>query len=432
MKHTPNTTVYESNGLTIGGVQVSELVKQYGSPLYVMDEATLRGNCRLYTEPLKTHYPNSKVLYAGKANLNLPLINLMHSEGMGLDVVSGGELFTALKSNMDPRHIYFHGNNKSVEELRLALQHHVNIVIDNDQELDNIVSLGDEGLKANVMIRLKPEIEAHTHEYIKTGQIDSKFGFDKRELGALAKRIAEADNVTYLGIHSHIGSQIFDTEPFLDSVDIMLGYADTIRETAGLETKQLNLGGGIGIQYTESDDPPEIPAYIQAVCEKVKAVCKERNIEEPILLFEPGRSIVGNAGVTIYTVGTIKNIEGVKTYIFVDGGMADNPRPMMYQAEYTYDLAYRRPGVKGDKEYAIAGKFCESGDVLTHKVMLPEVNVGDLLVVYGTGAYNYVMASNYNRAVRPAMVMVSEGQVTELIKRETWDDLMRYDMKGSV
>jgi diaminopimelate decarboxylase len=332
---------------------------------------------------------------------------------------------------MNPHHIYFHGNNKSVDELRLALKHGVNIVLDNEQELDNIVSLTQEGLDAKVMIRLKPEIEAHTHDYIKTGQIDSKFGFDKRELGALAQKIAEQNNVKYLGIHSHIGSQIFDTEPFLDSVDIMLGYADTIRDASGLETEQLNLGGGIGIQYTEADNPPEIPAYMEAVCMKVKEACQKRGIAEPTLLFEPGRSIVGNAGITVYTVGTIKEIENVKTYIFVDGGMADNPRPMMYQAEYTYDLVHQ-PGVKGDREYAIAGKFCESGDVLTHKVVLPEVSVGDLLVVYGTGAYNYVMASNYNRAVRPAMVLVSNGQHRELIKRETWDDLMRYDQKGNV
>lgn len=431
MKHTPNSLTKGNNGLQIGGVDIVDLVEQYGSPLYVMDEATLRGNCRLYTQPLTEHYPNSRVLYAGKANLNLPLINIVHSEGMGLDVVSGGELYTALKSNMDPRHIYFHGNNKSVTELRLALKHGVNIVLDNDQELDNIIRLTQEGLEAKVMIRLKPEIEAHTHEYIKTGQIDSKFGFDKRELGALSQKIAAQSSVHYLGIHSHIGSQIFDTEPFLDSVDIMLGYADTIRNSSGLETRQLNLGGGIGIQYTQADNPPEIPAYMEAVCSKVKDACEERGIEEPMLLFEPGRSIVGNAGITVYTVGTIKDIEGVKTYIFVDGGMADNPRPMMYQAEYTYDLVHQ-PGGIGVKEYAIAGKFCESGDVLTHKVRLPEVQVGDLLVVYGTGAYNYAMASNYNRAVRPAMVLVSEGTSRELIKRETWDDLMRYDQEDSV
>ena len=322
MKHTPNSLSTGNNGLQIGGIDIADLVSQYGSPLYVMDDATLRGNCRLYTEPLKEHYPNSQVLYAGKANLNLPLINIMHSEGMGLDVVSGGELYTALKSKMDPTHIYFHGNNKSVEELRLALKNGVNIVLDNEQELDNIISLTQEGLDAKVMIRLKPEIEAHTHEYIKTGQIDSKFGFDKRELGALSIKIADQDKVQYLGIHSHIGSQIFDTEPFLDSVDIMLGYADTIREASGLETSQLNLGGGIGIQYTEADNPPEIPAYMAAVCNKVKEACKQRGIAEPKLLFEPGRSIVGNAGITVYTVGTIKEIEGVKTYIFVDGGMA--------------------------------------------------------------------------------------------------------------
>lgn len=431
MKYTPHTYSITDKGLVIGGVLVSDLVKNFESPLYVMDERTLRENCRMYTEPLKKHYPHSSVLYAGKANLNLSIINLMQSEGLGLDVVSGGELFTALKSKMDPTCIYFHGNNKSVVELALALKHHVNIVIDNKQELENIIKLAASGLKAKVMLRLKPEIDAHTHDYIKTGHIDSKFGFDKRELSDVAQLIKSAKGVSYIGIHSHIGSQIFDTEPFLDSVDIMLGYAQTIYDAAGLATEQLNLGGGIGIQYTQDDDPPEIPEYMEAVCQKVKQACAERGIKEPKLLFEPGRSIVGNAGVTLYTVGTIKEIEGIKTYIFVDGGMGDNPRPMMYQAEYTYELAHK-PGEIGDREYAIAGKFCESGDVLTDKVCLPEVNVGDVIVVYGTGAYNYVMASNYNRAVRPGMVLVSDGNVQELVKRETWEDLIQYDVEASV
>jgi diaminopimelate decarboxylase len=410
MNIVPDSYLIDEEGQAhIGEVSLDFLAQTYQTPLYVLDEQTIRRNCRLYTEALAQHYPNSKVLYAGKANLNVGLINLMVHEGLGLDVVSGGELYTALKSQIDPSAIYFHGNNKSLEELRLALQHGVTIVVDNYQELQHLIELGKEGLHSKILIRLKPEIEAHTHEYIKTGHIDSKFGFDKTDLIRATSIINEQDHLTYLGLHAHIGSQIFDIKPFLDLVDILIEHVCHIQKEVGLNTEILNLGGGIGIQYMTTDDPPEIPSYIEQVTTKMKGVCALRGVAEPMLIFEPGRSLIGNAGLTIYTVGTIKEIQDIKTYVFVDGGMADNPRPMMYQAEYTYGLVNDLG--KEKKIYAIAGKFCESGDVLTHQVELPELEVGDKLVVFGTGAYNYAMASNYNRAVRPAMVLLNKGAV---------------------
>ncbi len=428
MKVVPDSYIVDEKGdAYIGGVSLKHLAEKHHTPLYILDEQTIRRNCRLYTEALSRYYPNSKVLYAGKANLNVGLINLMNHEGLGLDVVSGGELYTALKSQMEPRSIYFHGNNKSVEELRLALQNGVSIVVDNYQELQNLVALGKEGLRSKILIRLKPEIEAHTHDYIKTGQIDSKFGFDKEDLIRVTSIIKANDSLKYIGLHAHIGSQIFDIEPFLDLVDILFEHVGHIQKEVGLETAVLNLGGGIGIQYMTEDDPPEIPVYIEAVTTKIKRVCALKGMTEPQLIFEPGRSVIGNAGVTIYTVGTIKEIHDIKTYVFVDGGMADNPRPMMYQAEYTYALV--RDTGKEKKVYAIAGKFCESGDILTHSVELPEVEVGDHIVVFATGAYNYAMASNYNRAVKPAMVLVNKGDVKILVRREKWEDVIACDQE---
>jgi diaminopimelate decarboxylase len=424
----PQSHFVSDKGVSVGGVLLQDLAAKYGTPLYVMDEFTIRQNCKRYTEPLLQSYPDSLVVYAGKANLNIPLINVIASEGLGLDVVSGGELYTALKSNIDPTKIYFHGNNKSLEELRMALTNEVVVVVDNMYEIQHIESLCNTGLKAKILIRLKPEIEAHTHEYIKTGQIDSKFGFDVRDLDELMGVLSKIKGLTYLGIHSHIGSQIFDTKPFLESVTIMMNHIERIYRKTGTETLQLNLGGGIGIQYIDSDKPPLISEYINAVAEKVKKECEKRQLTPPKIIFEPGRSIVGNAGITLYTVGAIKNIQDIKCYLFVDGGMADNPRPILYQAEYTYGLA-RYPFGKENHTYSIAGKFCESGDILANNIVLPEVEVGDVLVVYGTGAYNYAMASNYNRSLKPAMVSVMDQQSKIWVKRETWNDLIRNDLQ---
>ncbi len=413
--------------MMLGGVSLLDLAQHYGTPLYVMDEETVRRNCRRYTRALQDYYPNSRVLYAGKANLNIGLLNLVANERLGLDVVSGGELFTALKSNMDPRTIYFHGNNKSVDELKLALQNNVTIVVDNELELSHLVSLSSESNPVPILIRLKPEIDAHTHAHIKTGQLDSKFGFDRQDLPRVLTFIKDHKELEFLGLHSHIGSQIFDVAPYEDLVEVMLDFVEMVHRDYGLVTQQLNLGGGIGISYLSGDDPPMIGDVLCVMAKAVKAGCERRRIPLPMLLVEPGRSIVGSAGVTLYSVGAIKNIPDLKTYIFVDGGMADNPRPIMYQAKYSFVLA-KNPDADRTHVYAIAGKFCETGDVISHRVRLPEVSTGDVLVVLGTGAYNYAMASNYNRALKPAMVVVGNGEAKEWVRRETLDDLIRCDV----
>ncbi len=422
-------TVNAAGQYCLGGLSLVDLAEQYGTPLYIMDEATLSRNCRFYTEALAKHYPNSQVVFAGKANLNLGLLNVLSKENLGVDVVSGGELYTALKSTMKPETIVFHGNNKSHEELTMALQHSIRIVLDNSAELERLIHIAKSlGKKAFVMLRLKPEIEAHTHDYIKTGHIDSKFGIDKYDLNKVITRILEEPAcIQLLGLHSHIGSQIFDIHPFEDLADIMTDHMLAIKNTFGIDIPELNLGGGIGIQYTTQDDPPSIPVYIERMTTRLKACLQKKGLKEPKLFLEPGRSIVATAGVTLYSVGALKDIPGIKTYIFVDGGMADNPRPMLYQSQYTFALA-NKAALNPEKTYTIAGKYCESGDVLAKDIPLPQAEVGDTLVVFGTGAYNYTMSSHYNRSAKPAMILVQNQQSRVLVQRETFDDLLRYDM----
>ncbi|NBV41974.1 diaminopimelate decarboxylase [bacterium] len=411
----------------IGGIDVRTLIDTYGSPLWVMDEATIRANCRAYTQALDVHYPNALVVFAGKACMNVALLNLLAEERLGVDVVSGGELHTALKSKIPIPNILFHGNNKSRDELEMAIRHSIRIVVDNEQELENIAAICETtNLRARILFRLKPEIEAHTHDYIKTGQIDSKFGVDKATILRLVRKVKDNPKIHILGLHSHIGSQIFDVDPYVDLAGIMADYTAQLTSELGRPVEELNLGGGVGIQYTHSDDPPAIGDVIAAMTTRLGEEFDRRQLKRPKLILEPGRSIVGNAGVTLYTVGGIKEIPGIKTYLFVDGGMADNIRPMLYQAQYTYDIATKAKAPVGGM-YAVAGKYCESGDVLTHAVTLPKAEVGDIVIVFGTGAYNYAMSSNYNRAPRPAMVAVNAGKGTIWVQRETLDDLIRND-----
>jgi diaminopimelate decarboxylase len=424
----PITLTTLPNGhYALADIDVQTLIEKHGSPLYVMDEATIRANCRAYTDPLKQHYPNHLVVFAGKACSTIALLNLLGEENLGVDVVSAGELHTALKSKLPIPNILFHGNNKSIEELEMALKNSIRLVVDNEQELDNIVRLTDaHTLRARILLRLKPEIEAHTHDYIKTGQIDSKFGIDKNDFLRLVRKVKDNPKIHILGLHSHIGSQIFDVTPYVDLATLMAEHTQHLTEELGRPIEELNLGGGIGIQYTHSDDPPAISDVIAAMAQQLTQEFESRNLKLPKLILEPGRSIVGNAGVTLYTVGAIKDIPGIKTYLFIDGGMADNIRPMLYQAQYTYDIATKATQ-PGNKTYAVAGKYCESGDVLTHQVTLPTAEVGDIVIVFDTGAYNYAMSSNYNRATRPAMVSVAHGKSTVWVERETLDDLIRND-----
>lgn len=413
---------------SIGGVTCKELARTYGTPLYVLDEETFRFNISSYYDPLEENYPNFLLVYACKANQNLALLNILADMDCGVDVVSGGELAVALRSQIDPKKILFHGNNKSIEELTFAIENNVTIIIDNLTEWARVKKLSDEAEKlTTVMLRLKPEIEAHTHDFIKTGQIDSKFGMEKSE----AKRIiTEGINQNYVqieGLHSHIGSQILDIEPYLECVRILTNFMASIKSELGFEFNSLNIGGGLGIRYEHSDDPPEMVNFIKEVTAKVKNMCNYHELKEPRLILEPGRSLVGNAGVTLYTIGTIKDVSNIKRYLFIDGGMADNLRPQLYQAKYTVTIADKEDKPK-TQVVSIAGKFCESGDILIENIKCPDVEVGDLVVVFDTGAYNASMASNYNKSTRPATVLVYKGTHTEIIKRETLDDLLRSEI----
>lgn len=422
--------VNEQGTLVVGGVEVTNLVQRFGTPLYVFDEAHFRSRCREYRAALARFYPQSRLLYAGKACLTTGLVRLLLQEGLGLDVVSGGELYTALKAGFPAANIVMHGNNKTPEELELALTSGVGrFVVDSFDELDLLEQMAARfNTTAEIWLRVTPGIEAHTHSHIQTGQIDSKFGFPLVNGQALAavQRALVLPHLRLRGIHAHIGSQILETEPFRLLVGVLAEFLATVRASTGQVLSELDLGGGLGIRYTEADDPPAPSDMVQVIATALERECKERELPLPQLVLEPGRSLVGEAGLTLYTVGTRKEIPGVRTYVSVDGGMADNPRVALYQAEYTCALANRMLD-EPEETVTIAGRFCESGDILIKDVRLPRARRGDILVVFSTGAYHYSMASNYNRVPRPAMVTVYEGEADLLVERETYEDLTRLD-----
>lgn len=425
-------SVNEKNHLVIGKHDTVELAEKFGTPLYVLDEDLMRKNCRVYKDAIDKYYGgNGLVLYANKALCTLHTCKVAAEEGLGADVVSGGELYTAIKADFPMDKIYFHGNNKTTEELEMAVENGVgHIIVDNIYELERLNEIAKaHGVVQNVMFRIKPGIDAHTHSYIQTGQIDSKFGvaLENGEAFEIYKAAHELSNVNPDGLHCHIGSQIFDVTPFCDAARVMLNFAGDLKDKLGLEIKKLNLGGGYGIMYTENDDPVPYDEYIKHVSEVVKEVCAERGLNVPFILMEPGRSIVAPAGITLYTVGGIKDIKNVRKYVSVDGGMGDNPRYILYESEYAAVVANKAGDAKTDK-VTVAGKCCESGDLLLKDVMLPEVNVGDTLAVLATGAYNYSMASNYNRIPRPAMVAVSGDDAKVIVKRETFEDIIKNDV----
>jgi diaminopimelate decarboxylase len=357
----------------------------------------------------------------------LAVCAVVASEGFGLDVVSGGELYTALQAGVDPSRIYFHGNNKSQEELAMAVEVGCTVVVDNWYELQllsDLVSVSD--APARVMIRFTPGIECHTHEYIRTGRLDSKFGFDPEQLPTLFQQVAATPHLHCIGLHAHIGSQIFELEPHQDLAGVLV-KAFLEARAAGLTVEEINVGGGLGIRYTEQDDPPSIGDWVQHVSQAVLTACRDQGIEDlPKLLCEPGRSLIGTACVTAYQVGSRKDIPGLRSYITVDGGMSDNPRPITYQSLYRAVVA-NHMNEPASEIVTIAGKHCESGDVLIKDVPLATTQPGDILVLLATGAYNYSMSSNYNRLVRPAAVLVNEGDASLILLRETYADLLRND-----
>lgn len=419
--------VNRTDGLEIGGCDVSELVQKFGSPLYVLDEVTLRTACRQYRDAFERYYPGeSQVLYASKAWSCLAVCAIVGSEGLGIDIVSGGELYTALKAGLDPSKLYLHGNNKSLDELKLAIEAGCTIVVDNWLELKTLATLtADRQAPVRIMLRLTPGIECHTHEYIRTGHLDSKFGFDPNQGNELFEFVSQQSSLAFVGLHAHIGSQIFELQPHQDLGRVMVQWLSKATEY-GLTIQELNIGGGLGIRYTESDDPPSIDQWVKVVCESVIAACQTHTIPLPKLLSEPGRSLIGSACVTAYTIGGEKTVPGIRTYISVDGGMSDNPRPITYQSIYRAVVANRMSAPIAT-QVTIAGKHCESGDILIKEAQLPETRSGDILVVMATGAYNYSMSSNYNRLPRPAAVLVNAGEANVILKRETYEDLIRQD-----
>jgi diaminopimelate decarboxylase len=417
--------------LEIGGCDIKNLVEQFGSPLYILDESTIRTACQQYRDSLKKYYGGeSLVIYASKAWSCLAVCAIVTSEGLGLDVVSGGEIYTSLEAGVSADKIYFHGNNKSRDELEYAVECTCTIVVDNWYELNTLVDIAEKRKSElteapRIMLRLTPGIECHTHDYIRTGHLDSKFGFDPNQLEDLFNFVSKQSAINCIGLHAHIGSQIFERQPHRDLASVMVNWL-TQAADYGLKITELNVGGGLGITYTEHDDPPSIEEWVKPICDVIQDACKSANIALPKLLCEPGRSLIATACITAYTIGSSKNIPGIRTYVAVDGGMSDNPRPITYQSVYRAVVA-NRMSAPLTETVTIAGKHCESGDVVIKDALLPKTESGDILVVMSTGAYNYSMSSNYNRLPRPAGVVVANGEANLILRRETYQDLIRQD-----
>lgn len=429
--HLPGSLKINDKGhLEVGNLDTIELVKEYGTPLWIIDEKGLRENCQTFKDAF-SKWGNSEVTYASKSLSNLSILRIIDEEGLSLDVVSGGELYTALKAGFPPEKIYFHGNNKSIEELYYALESNVaRVVVDNFYELEMLNKISNElGRIQGILLRITPGVEAHTHEFIKTGQIDSKFGFTLPDGQALeaAKAALAYPYLNLKGLHCHIGSQIFDMDSFKYATTLMLELIATIKKETGYECSELDVGGGFGIYYTEEDNPVSPEEWAKAVMLTVKEKSSLYNLSIPKVIIEPGRAISGPAGITLYTIGSQKEVKGIRTYIAVDGGMADNPRPALYDAKYSAILA-NRALEKGEELVSIAGKCCESGDMLIWDINLPDPKAGDILAVFATGAYNYSMSSNYNRLPKPAMILVNEDQADIIVKRETYEDIIRNDI----
>ena len=427
----PDTTDTNAAGhLTLGGCDALDLVEQYGTPLYVLDEVTLRARCRQFADAFAARYPNSKAVYASKAYINPALARIVAEEGLGLDVVSGGELAVAVAGDVPLGHVYFHGNNKTPAELEEAVAAGIGrIVVDSFHELDLLERIcAGVGKTQDILVRVSPGIDPHTHVYTTTGVIDSKFGFSI-QTGDAERAIVQALAAPHLnlrGLHFHLGSPIFELEPYQAATDLVLRFAAGLREQ-GLDLQEFSPGGGFAIAYTRNDRPPAPDDYAEAIVGTLTATCAELGMEQPSLVIEPGRSIIGPAGVALYSIGAIKHIPGIRTYVSVDGGMGDNIRPALYQATYEV-LSANRPAAEPDATVTIAGKYCESGDVLATDVLLPSPAAGDVIAIPAAGAYCPSMASNYNLNPRPPIILVRDGESRLIRRRESYADLMHCDV----
>lgn len=423
------TKINDAGNLEIGGCDLVKLAEKYGTPLYVLDEATIRKICRDYKDAFKG-YPKVNMMYASKALCSSATSALIASEGFGFDVVSSGEIFTVYKSGANMSKVLFNGNNKSYDELSLAIELGVGrISVDNFFELSLLNEIAKSHKKiVNILLRITPGIECHTHEYIQTGHLDSKFGFDLTQIDDAVELIVnDYTNLKLHGLHAHIGSQIFEKSIYGDEIEILVKEIARLDEKFGLKLDEINIGGGLGVKYVEADYPPSTYEVAEIVIKRLYECIEKYKIDAPALFIEPGRSIISTSGVTLYTLGSSKQVPKGKTYFAVDGGMADNARPSMYQAEYDAQIA-NKPDYELAQTVTVAGRFCESGDILIKNIKLPEIEEGDILCVYNTGAYNYSMASNYNRVQKPAMVLVNNSQSDIIIKRESLEDLIARDI----
>lgn len=415
-------TLERAEHLKLGGCDLVELAQKYGTPLYVIDEATLRGIAREYKKAFES-CKNINMMYASKALCTMATSKILSEEGFGFDTVSAGEIYTVYKSGADMSKVLFNGNNKSQREIEFALDLGVGrFSVDNFYEAELLNKIAaNKGLKAAVLLRITPGIECHTHDYIRTGQIDSKFGFDMTQIDEIITLIkTKYNNLELKGLHAHIGSQIFEIRSYKDEISILLNELDRIHEKHGLNLVELNIGGGLGVKYSNEDNPPSVKELAEAIIDALKG----RNLT---IYIEPGRSIISTSGVTLYTAGSSKQVPNGRKYVAIDGGMADNPRPSMYQAKYIAEVV-NKPHNNDFEEVTIAGRYCESGDILIENISLPPLEAGDIICVYNTGAYNYSMASNYNRVEKSAMVLVNNSQSDMIVSRESLDDLIVHDI----
>lgn len=420
--------INEEGNIEIGGCDLTKLADEYGTPFYLFDEATIRSMTSAYKDAFKS-YPKMNMMFASKAFMTKAICRIMAQEGFGLDLCSAGEIYTAKESGFDMSKTLFNGNNKSFDELKMAVEYGVGTVsADNFFELsllDNVAKAYNK--KVEILLRITPGIECHTHEYIQTGHLDSKFGFDLTQIDSAVELIRdEYQNLELKGLHAHIGSQIFEKQVYFDEVEVIFKEIRRIKDKFGFELSEINLGGGLGVKYTEEDNPISVYEIAETIINSVEENSKKYGIEKPILFLEPGRSIVATSGVTVYTVGSSKQVPNGRKYFAVDGGMSDNARVSLYQAKYTVDVV-NKPEEEKNQTVTIAGRFCESGDILAKDIKLPELEAGDLLCFYTTGAYGYSMSSNYNRVLKPISLLVKDGKSDIIIDRQTFEQLTEAD-----
>ena len=431
--------VTDTSHLSVGGCDLVDLAREWGTPLYVFDEETLRGQCRAFLKAFRSRYPNTAVAYAAKAYLGRAMAGIVAQEGLDLDVVSGGELAIARSVGFPPERIHFHGNNKSEEELNEALDYGIaRVIIDNFHEMHllNGIALARK-VRQRVLLRISPGVDPHTHRLTTTGTTDNKFGISivTGQAEHAVRQVLEMPGLELVGLHMHLGSPVFETEPFAQAVDVVFDFAARMRKACGPSTRlrtgfellEFSPGGGFAVNYTADQDAPSPDDYAEVIVAGVRAGCQRHGISGPRMFIEPGRSLVARSAVALYTVGSAKDLTGVRRYVSVDGGMADNIRPALYESKYSAIVA-NKPLEERSERVTIAGKYCESGDVLLRDAELPPLEPGDVLVMPAAGAYNLAMASNYNASQRPAVVLVANGEAKLMRRRETYDDIMRTDV----